>query len=201
MTVTERSPRGRTFWNTAYSRNTQTTERGSRGSDFLPMTTRTTGATTARTAPSTTLTHGATIPLRSTRKRWKTRGCGSCRTGCKRTRMPKTGAPDRRTDKERTGAMGGREHNPQAARPQTARASPEHAPRRGASGALPRGLRSYRHSAEPIKLHLIPHLFIDKPHGMLYNNFVSIIMCSIGQKEEIWSVGTKSITIWILPKP
>lgn len=134
-------------------------------------------------------------PPRIERKHWK------CTEKQKMTKMPEMGAPDRRTDKERTGAMGGREQNPQAARPQTARASPEHAPRRGASGALPRGLRSYRHSAEPIKLHLIPDLFIDKPHGMLYNNFVSIIMCSIGQKEEIWSVGIKSITIWILPKP
>lgn len=31
LTVTERSPRGRTFWNTAYSRNTQTTGRGTQG--------------------------------------------------------------------------------------------------------------------------------------------------------------------------
>ena len=85
-------------------------------------------------------------------------------------------------------------------RPQAARASPGHAPHRGVSDASHRGLRPNQLSAVSIKLHLIPHLLMDKINRMVYNDTNRFISYCVRQKEAPWSAGIRSITIWISQK-
>ena len=85
-------------------------------------------------------------------------------------------------------------------RPQTARLCPGTRP----YGACPmlriRGLRPNQLSAVSIKLHLIPHLLMDKINRMVYNDTNRFISYCVRQKEAPWSAGIRSITIWISQK-
>ena len=68
------------------------------------------------------------------------------------------------------------------------------------AGGEHRGLRPNQLSAVSIKLHLIPHLLMDKINRMVYNDTNRFISYCVRQKEAPWSAGIRSITIWISQK-